>query len=114
MVGSDNVVRLHPEIDGLGEAVAAGVDRRAKSARRATRRKRRGERSTFGTVEQMRSGRFQARFVCPLDNQRYTAPTTFDTSQAAWGFLEKERVLIANDPDGWSPPKVRLARMAAD
>src|SRR5262245_14082545 len=80
---------------------------------RTPRRKRRGERSSFGTVEQMRSGRFQARFVCPLDNRRYTAPTTFDTKQAAWAFLEKERVLIANDPDGWVPPKERLARRAA-
>ena len=88
------------------------VDIRPTSTDRASSRRRRG-RSPFGTVERMRSGRFQARFVCPLNNRRYTAPTTFDTRQAADAFLVKERLLIENDPDGWVPPKERMARKDA-
>lgn len=82
-------------------------------AKPAPRRRRRRERSSFGTVEKMRSGRFQARFVSPLDGLRYTAETTFDTRQAADAFLVKERRLIESDPDAWVPPKERRARRIA-
>lgn len=79
----------------------------------APRRRRPRGRSSFGTVEQMRSGRYQARFVSPLDGRRYTAETTFDTRQAADAFLARERRLIESDPDGWAPPKERMARKIA-
>ena len=86
----------------------------ASVANSPKRRRRPRERSSFGTVEVMNSGRFQARFVCPLDGRRYTAEMTFDTRQAADAFLVKERRLIESDPDGWLPPKERRARRTAE
>lgn len=94
----------------MSNVVALRPDNSAPATRR--RRPDRG-RSKFGTVTRMRSGRYQARFTCPLDDQRYVAPVTFDTAQAGWAFLHAERQRIENDPEGWVPPKVRRERQLA-
>jgi integrase len=71
--------------------------------RRASRRRK----STFGTVQQLASGRFQARYASPIDGKRVPAPRTFDDATTAWAWLAKERPLT-EDPATWVPPKDRL------
>lgn len=73
-----------------------------------SRVKRRPQKRGFGTVEQMRSGRYQARYVGP-DGNRHTAPVTFDAKDDAIAWLRAERSGV-EDPATWEPPKVRLAK----
>lgn len=64
---------------------------------------------TFGTVEKVQpSGRWRARFVGP-DLKRHSAPGTFDTHGDAEAWLVKEQRLIHEDPEGWVPPRKRIA-----
>lgn len=74
---------------------------------RRARRKSPRRRSTFGTVQPLRSGRFQARYASPVDGRRVTAPRTFDDATTAWAWLKNERPLT-EDPAVWTPPKERL------
>jgi integrase len=55
----------------------------------------------FGSIRQLPSGAFQARYRGP-DGQRYTGHTTFDTKRAAHGFLAGVRTDIERSV--WRPP----------
>ena len=58
----------------------------------------------FGTVAQLPSGKFRARYTGP-DGRKYSAPTTFFTSGDAHAWLRQEQKLI--EWNEWDPPKLR-------
>ncbi|AJF93876.2 hypothetical protein A4R63_08170 [Corynebacterium pseudotuberculosis] len=57
---------------------------------------------SFGSVRQLRSGRFQARYTAP-DGNRYKAEDTFPDELAAFGWLAEVRRSI--DLGTWTPPQ---------
>jgi hypothetical protein len=57
---------------------------------------------TFGSVEQLPSGHFRARYRGP-DGRRYTAPTTFFTLRDARGWLALRQSEIIRK--AWAPPE---------
>lgn len=64
---------------------------------------RRGRRASFGSIRQLQSKRFQARYTGP-DGKTYRAPVTFDTKTDASAWLANERAkLIRNE---WRPASV--------
>lgn len=70
------------------------------------KRRRNGGRGAFGTLRQTASGRLQARYVGP-DEQRYTAPMTFDNLADADGWLATVRREIMLGT--WTSPGVTLS-----
>jgi integrase len=56
---------------------------------------------TFGTVQQLRSGRWRAMYYGP-DGRRYKAPTTFTAKQDARGWLSLRQAEIIRN--AWTPP----------
>lgn len=69
-------------------------------------------RRSFGSVRQLKSGRFQARYIGP-DGAQHKAPTTYATKMDAEGWLAEERRLI--DLGAWtSPTERRKAEEAAE
>lgn len=66
------------------------------------------EKRTFGTVQRLPSGRYQARYLAP-DGKRHPAHTTFEDKDTALAWLRKERMYVESHPDTWLPPKVRVA-----
>ena len=66
-------------------------------ARRPTKRQ-------FGTVSQLPSGRWRARYTGP-DGKKHSASTTFPESDDAYAWLSNERKII--DRGDWIPPKQR-------
>ncbi|MBH5297516.1 tyrosine-type recombinase/integrase [Corynebacterium ulcerans] len=70
-------------------------------------KKRRARRRGFGSVRQLPSGRFQARYK-GADEKGYTAPTTFPAAEDAEGYLSAIRRKI--ELGTWEPPEVVEAR----
>ena len=64
---------------------------------------------TFGTVQQLPSGRFRAMYYGP-DGRRYKAPTTFTTKQDARAWLALRHSEIIRN--AWVPPGAEPARVA--
>ena len=58
----------------------------------------------FGTVSQLPSGRWRARYTGP-DGKKHSAATTFPESDDAYAWLSNERKII--DRGEWIPPKQR-------
>jgi integrase len=58
----------------------------------------------FGQVTRLPSGRYRARYTGP-DTVLHNAPTTFETTEDAEGWLTDERRLVASG--GWTSPKAR-------
>lgn len=75
-------------------------------------RAHRSSKSGFGSVQQLPSGRWQARYASPMDGKRVAAPRTFDDRATAWAWLARERPLT-EDPWSWVAPKDRLAASLA-
>lgn len=74
--------------------------------------KRRASRRSFGTLRQLPSGRYQARYRDPSgSNVLHNAPTTFDAKIDAEGWLAAERRLIQLGE--WTPPATREEKKAA-
>lgn len=69
-------------------------------------------RPASGTIEALPSGKYRVRFTGP-DRQRHVAPVLFEDKVAANIWLGQEHGRIALDPEGWIPPKRRLAEAAA-
>src|SRR4051794_30711329 len=83
------------------------------SARRGRRgREPKREKSSFGSVQRLPSGRFQARYASPTDGRRVAAPRTFDDAATAWAWLKSERP-FTEAPETWVPPKERLRQAVA-
>jgi integrase len=62
----------------------------------------------FGRLRKGRSGRWQAGYA-GLDGRVHYAATTFETADDARIWLRLEQRQIEADPEGWIPPKDRLA-----
>src|SRR5687767_3767817 len=80
---------------------------------RSTRR-RKGTRASFGSVRQLPSGRWQARYTDTRDN-RYTAPHTFATKKSAEDWLSTTRADMVRGV--WQSPalaRVTLAEFATN
>ncbi|WP_257160366.1 tyrosine-type recombinase/integrase [Corynebacterium cystitidis] len=60
---------------------------------------------SFGTVTELPSGKFRARYTGP-DGRKHSAPHTFIYDDDAVAWLSAERRLI--DLDAWTPPKSRI------
>jgi DNA-binding CsgD family transcriptional regulator len=72
-----------------------------------------GRRRQFGSIRQLPSGRYQARFPGP-DGLVRTAPTTFDTETDAARWLRlTEAEMIRGDWFDWASGEVPLAEYAA-
>lgn len=69
------------------------------------------EKSGFGSIRKLPSGRYQARYTGPL-GATVTAPTTFDAKIDAQAWLAAERKHF-EDPGSWLAPKARLAAARA-
>jgi integrase len=67
-------------------------------------------RRSWGKLRTIGSGRIHASYVCPLDGQRYNAPTTYDARMDAEAWLAGEKRLI--DWGTWTPPDVRAKKSA--
>ena len=65
---------------------------------------RRPTKRQFGTVSQLPSGRWRARYTGP-DGKKHSAATTFPESDDAYAWLSNERKII--DRGDWIPPKQR-------
>ncbi|AVO25733.1 tyrosine integrase [Mycobacterium phage Morrow] len=65
-------------------------------------------RRSWGKLRTIGSGRIHASYVCPLDDKRYNAPTTYDNRMDAEAWLAKEKRLIENGE--WTPPSERLRK----
>lgn len=89
--------------------MSASVRRPTSGMRRGTER---ASKSSFGSVQQLPSGRWQARYASPIDGKRVAAPRTFDDRATAWAWLARERPLT-EDPWTWVAPKERLAASLA-
>ena len=74
------------------------------AAKKPTRRRRRG----WGKVRKLPSGRYQASYIGP-DEQRHTAPATFETDMDAEAWVASERRLT-QDQDTWTTPAAREAQ----
>lgn len=65
---------------------------------------------SFGTIRELKNGRFQARYNAPYSSRsnrvRISAPQSFPTRAAADRWLASEQVLIADGK--WTHPKERL------
>ncbi|GAB3854782.1 site-specific integrase [Nocardioides maradonensis] len=72
------------------------------------------EKSGFGSIRRLPSGRHQARYTGPT-GEIVAAPTTFDAKIDALAWLAAERKHV-EDPGSWLAPKARLAaeRAAAE
>ncbi|MGP5184945.1 tyrosine-type recombinase/integrase [Corynebacterium variabile] len=75
-----------------------------------TTRKATPKRQRFGTVDQLKSGRFRARYT--HRGRRWTAPTTFSKEKKAIAWVSAEEDLI--DRGDWTPPTERAAQEQAD
>ena len=62
--------------------------------------------------EKLPSGRYRARVTGP-DGKRHPAPVTFDDLRTARLWIAKESRRIEDDPEGWLPPKERIAALNA-
>lgn len=62
-------------------------------------------RRAFGTVAKLPSGRYRARYR--HQDQKHSAPTTFEDKETAQLWLRNERRAIEEDPLGWIPPAER-------
>jgi integrase len=67
-----------------------------------------GDRRGFGRLRQRESGRWQAGVTGP-DGRVHYAAVTFAKKGDALVWLRLEERQIDNDPDGWVPPKERVA-----
>lgn len=65
----------------------------------------------WGSLRVQRSGRIQASYVCPIDGQRYYAPTTYDNKMDAEAWLADEWRLI--QADTWTAPAERARQETA-
>jgi integrase len=76
-------------------------------ARNGLKMTRKAQRSSFGMVRKLPSGRFQASYVAP-NGQRRTAPGTFKSRSDADAYLAGIRVEMAKG--SWRPSEVELMR----
>lgn len=67
-------------------------------------------RSSFGSIDRQKSGRYRARYEWP-DGQRHKAPNTFVTKADARYWLTSEQRLISQGT--WTPPEERAAKNKA-
>lgn len=63
---------------------------------------------SFGTVQKLASGRYQARYLGP-DGRRHAAHTTFQDQETALLWLAQEKRYVEDNASAWLPPKVRMA-----
>jgi integrase len=64
------------------------------------------DRRQFGTVSKLPSGRYRARYRGP-DEQKHSAPTTFEDYDTAVAWLRNERRLVEEPGHVWTPPRER-------
>jgi len=71
------------------------------------------ENTDFGSLRQLPSGKWQARYMGP-DLIRHSAPGgTFDTKPAARAWLTREKELLDKRDGSWSPPREREKALKA-
>lgn len=64
-------------------------------------------RRSWGKIRKLPSGKHQASYVGP-DGDRHVAPSTYDDLDTARMWLARERRLVEDQPEAWTPPKERV------
>lgn len=74
--------------------------------------KKAASRRGWGKIRTIGSGRLQASYISPIDDNRHYAPTTYDNRMDAEAWLTAERRLI--EMEMWTPPADRAKKKTVD